>query len=289
MNNRIEIKISFAVIISFFLHAIFVVAVIMPEMKSLYQIPQEESSRYGKRRRQIIVNINEDHKKVIDKRTMISDRDSSARGYITADKGDSWLLKSFDFQRRSGAVGKGKGKGKAVKVKGEKILLADESEVVAILHKKAEDGSSGAGGSFIREMIPQRININRKNSLYYTKDGMFSFNTINSLHPEVLQYLKRMVKKIANNWSYPILSKSYWRGYGGGVNYSGIIPAQDVKILFGLNKKGDVLFVRLIDSYHNEPLDSSCVDAVRLSRNFGPLPSVIKKEKVYVPFIFIWR
>jgi outer membrane biosynthesis protein TonB len=53
-----------------------------------------------------------------------------------------------------------------------------------------------------------------------------------------------------------------------------------------MNRNGDVLRVELVDSLGNKPLDDSCIDAIKLSRNFGKVPDDIKGELILIPFIF---
>jgi outer membrane biosynthesis protein TonB len=53
-----------------------------------------------------------------------------------------------------------------------------------------------------------------------------------------------------------------------------------------MNRSGDILKVKLIDSNGNKSLDESCMDAIRLSKSFGAVPEDIKGEVILIPFIF---
>jgi TonB family protein len=53
-----------------------------------------------------------------------------------------------------------------------------------------------------------------------------------------------------------------------------------------MNRQGDVVEVEILDSMGNKSLDGSCLDAIRYSKNFGPVPDDIKGDHVLIPFIF---
>jgi len=65
------------------------------------------------------------------------------------------------------------------------------------------------------------------------------------------------------------------------------IPSQEVKIVFVLNKGGDIIHIEILDSLGNKPLNESCYDAIRLSKGFGPVPKdLLKGDLLVIPFIF---
>ena len=45
------------------------------------------------------------------------------------------------------------------------------------------------------------------------------------------------------------------------------IPSQEVKIVFVLNKGGDIIHIEILDSLGSKPLNESCYDAIRLSKS----------------------
>ena len=103
MEKNEEINFSLVLLISFFIHIVVSIGFFFP----IYN----ESLRIGKYRgksstsRDIIVNINQDRKKVETRTTLLSDKDSSARGYITRTKGDHWLNNYRDFALLKGSRG----------------------------------------------------------------------------------------------------------------------------------------------------------------------------------------
>ena len=60
--------------------------------------------------RDIIVNINQDDRQVVTPETLLSDRDSSAKGYVTKKAGSRWLNNSLDFRALKGEHGQGQGR-----------------------------------------------------------------------------------------------------------------------------------------------------------------------------------
>ncbi len=297
MERYAEFRFSLAVLISFFLHIIIFVALVSPRMDSLLSAGDALKKNMF-RGRDIIVNINPDDKKVRTSRTLLSDKDSSAKGFITKEKGDQWLNNSRDFVLKKGGKGKGDSAPRKVKVKEAKktILLADESEVVVLLEKEFKEKEKTPGdrigdmGMAEKVLIPDKKNVTRKNAIFYSNTGSFSFNTAKFKN---FHYFKAMKDKIARNWYPPIMANAVYGGYdpltGGyapGRTRIMAIPSQEVKVVFTMDREGNVTGVYLLDSYGNRALDESCVDAIRRSESFGPVPKDIPGEEVAIPFIF---
>ena len=133
--------------------------------------------------------------------------------------------------------------------------------------------------------------MSRENALFYSSDGRFSFNTVKF---KDFKYFKNMKDKIASNWYPPLMANSIVQGYNPlsgeyAPGYTRImaIPSQEVKMVFVLNKKGDIIHIQILDSLGNKPLNASCYDAIRLSKSFGPVPKdLFKGEVLVIPFIF---
>lgn len=270
---------------------IFITAVILPDSRGLASYlnsTKKDNSLFSGR--DIIVNTNQDDRRDPDNRTLLSDRDSTARGYITKEEGDRWLNNSLEFRMRKGL--KKQESGAAGSATGEKTRLSEkDSEIELKIYKPGSASRSGSDGLFSDMAIPDKNSITMKNAIYYSSSGTFSFNTAKFKN---FSYFKSMKDKIASNWYPPLLANA---SFGGGYNAATgsytpgsvrimAIPAQKVKLYFIMNRNGDIQKVEIVDSYGNRSLDESCLDAIRLSKNFGRVPDDIKGEFILIPFIF---
>ncbi len=291
MTDRYKINLSLLLIISFFLHIIFMTAFYLPDSKGLASYmnnKKKDNSLFSGR--DIIVNTNQDDKRVIDNRTLLSDRDSTAKGFITRDQGDRWLNNSLEFRLKKGT--QKQQSGEAGSASGEKSKTSEkDSEIVLKIYKPGSTSKSGSDGMFNDVAIPDKNSVTLKNAIFYSNSGTFSFNTAKFKN---FTYFKNMKDKIASNWYPPLLANA---NLGGGYNAATgsytpgsvrimAIPGQKVKLYFIMNRNGEIQKVELLDSYGNKPLDESCLDAVRLSKTFGKVPDDIKGEFILIPFIF---
>ncbi|MDY6934157.1 MAG: energy transducer TonB [Spirochaetota bacterium] len=289
MEKNAEIKISLIVLISFFVHLIFALGVFMPVYNEFMRIQGLNERSSGNR--DVIVNINQDDRRVESRNTLMSDRDSSAKGHITKDKGDHWLNNFRDFILKRGKQNVGKTSDKSMDVRDKTgILVTDNTEVIIRLMKYEIGNIIGDDGVGEFTKIPDKNEFNRKNAIFYSTDGRFSFNTQKYKN---FKYFKKLKDKVASHWFPPLLANSIIAGFDpltgsytpGRVRIMAI-PNQLVKIYFTMNREGDVLDVVLVESMGNGALDSSCIDAIQLSRNFGEVPSEIKGNIVVIPFMF---
>ncbi len=93
-------------------------------------------------------------------------------------------------------------------------------------------------------------------------------------------YFLNMEKKIGENWQqfFPIFQY-----------FNGIIKSGDVVVTFWIDEQGNVLNPAVIKSYGYTSLDEACLNAVSYSKNFGPLPESIRKNKyIKIDFTFIY-
>jgi hypothetical protein len=295
MSRQGELQITLTVVISFFIHMIFMVSVIVPQIHDLWGSQKALNDIFGDEGtgRDIIVNINQDDRSVVTPETLLSDRDSSAKGHITHKTGNRWLNNSLDFKVLKGSQGREKG-GRASMSRSdrEKILLADDSEMVMVIERnEAAGGEAGNYGIFDETLIPDKNDVTRENAIFYSSDGRFSFNTVKFKN---FKYFKDMKDRIASNWYPPLMANAIINGYNPltgsytpGSTRIMAIPSQEVKIVFVLNKGGDIIHIEILDSLGNKPLNESCYDAVRLSKGFGPVPKdLLKGELLVIPFIF---
>ena len=283
MINQYKINLSLLLIISFFLHMISMTAVFLPGSKSLASYTnnnKKDNTLFSGR--DIIVNTNQDDKRDINNSTLLSDRDSTAKGFITREQGNRWLNNSLEFKLKRGS--RKSNSGTAGSSSGEKSRVTNkESEIVLRIFKSGSSSASGSSGMFNDVAIPDKNGITMKNALYYSNSGMFSFNTAKFKN---FNYFRGMKDKIASNWYPPLLANASLGGYTPGSVRIMAIPAQKVKLYFVMNRNGDIQKVDIVDSYGNKSLDDSCLDAIKLSKTFGKVPDDIKGEFILIPFIF---
>jgi len=289
--KNIRAQAPLTIVISFFLHLVMLTALFLPDLKSLLQL-DEYLGKNVSFSRDVIVNINQDDQKQITQKTLLSDRDSTAQGYITSKKGDRWLNNSLDFRLLQGHSPGSNQKSRTSyqDSEGKTIMLSDESEVVISFLKPEYSEKPGTAGDHVMIKIPDKNDITRENAIFYSNKGLFSFNTAKYKN---FLYFKEMKDRIASNWYPPLMANAVMGGsnpvtgtYAPGRTRIMAIPSQEVKLFFTMNRKGDVLDVQIIDSYGNKSLDSSCLDAIRFSKSFGAVPEDIKGDVVVIPFIF---
>jgi TonB family protein len=270
------------------LHVSLVLCVLLARFDpGVFLSRRERSSAFsGGPSRDVIVNINEDHVKAYTKTTLLSDKDSSARGHITSEKGDRWLNNSLEFVLRKGQRGrKQQESAKQQKKRDEKLLLTQLNEIAVFLshYNYAPFSQWGEGGIGDLTAIPDRNNITFNNAIFYSNEGHFSFNT--RMYKNA-KYFMNMKKKIASNWYPPIIANAIIPGYAPGYMRIQAIQSQYVKLYFIMDRDGNVLDTKIVDSLRHKVLDDSCLDAIRLSRTFGPVPEDIPGEKIIIRFIF---
>ena len=284
MKDQIKINLSLLVIMSFFLHVIFFTAYVLPDITGLasYLAYKKKDNQLFSGIRDIIVNANQDDQREITRTTLLSDRDSTAKGFITKEAGDRWLNNSLEFKMRKGEK-EVDSKGK-VASSGEKSQVSDkDSEIVLRIYKRGVNVRSGSTANFNEMAIPDKNNITLKNAIFYNNSGLFSFNTAKFKN---FEYFRSMKDKVASNWYPPMMANSIIGGYTPGYVRINAIPPQKVKLYFIMNRSGDIQKVELVDSNGNRSLDESCLDAIRLSKSFGAVPDDIRGEFILIPFIF---
>jgi hypothetical protein len=143
------------------------------------------------------------------------------------------------------------------------------------------------GGAQGELKLPQPNLMSRQNTLFFSNSGLFSLNTVEFKHYE---FAKRVVDRVSSNWYPPVMANVSIGGYAAGQTRIMAIPPQEVRSYFIINENGDVVKTGILDSYGNKSLDESCIDAIRLSKNFGPVPDDLKKKMrngvMVIPFIF---
>ena len=291
MVKTYDIKLPLLVFISFFLHVMIYLFIVMPNYSRVRGSGEALTRSTWEGGRDIIVNINPDNQRIINENTLLSDVDSSAKGYITLTPGDRWLNNSLDFDMQRGSRSTGRS-GIRYPLKVNNIILNSDSDVAMFLKPYEPGGEPGDYWSNGRLRIPDKDGVSLKNSIFYSNNGLFSFNTVKFKN---FKYFKEMKDKIASNWVLPSMANIAFGSYNPvtgaystarGYERYMAIPSQKVKIFFTMNRKGDVTQIILLDSLGNRELDNSCIESIRMSVNFGPVPDDIKGEVVGIPFIF---
>lgn len=291
MEKENQIKFSLVLLLSFFIHAVVILSIFLPVYDEFLKLKDifDKSSSAG---RDIIVNINEDDKKIISEKTLLSEKDSSAKGYITKEKGDNWLNNYRDFALKKGSEAQGRYSDKSIGREKTGLLLTDNTELIINLLKRELGSLFGRKGADEFTRIPDKNSFTKDNSIFYSNDGTFSFNTVKF---KPFKYFKEMKDKIAGHWFPPLLANSVIVGfdpltgsYTPGRLRIMAIPNQIVKMYFTINREGDVLDVGIVESLGNKPLDASCIDSIKLSKNFGKVPDEIKGDVVVIRFVFIY-
>lgn len=282
-----QLRFPLVIIVSVMLHISFVICAVIASVETVeIFLPSSSRSAFqGGPSRDVIVNINEDNVKAYARTTLLSEKDSSARGYITLEKGDRWLNNSLEFVVRRGQRGNQNEKTYQKNRQKEKLLLSQLHEVAVFLtHYNFEPFKQwGEGGKGDFTAIPDRYNITFNNAIFYSNEGHFSFNT--RMYKNA-KYFIDMKRKIASNWFPPIIANAIIPGYAPGYMRIQAIQSQYVKLYFIMDREGNVLEVNIVDSMRHKALDDSCIDAIKLSKNFGPVPDDIPGEKIIIRFIF---
>jgi TonB family protein len=294
MERKVEITFPLVILISIFIHAFILITITIPrysenvQKKYLYKSFEKSSSR------NIIVNINQDNISDVNKYTLLSDKDSRAKGYLTKQKGDNWLNNSLKFSIKKGGLLAGKTSTvSSNKGSKEKLLLSknDELSITLLPEDKFYSSTKGHSGETEWTRIPDKKGVNLKNAIFYSISGNFSFNTKKFKN---FKYFHNMKNKISKHWYPPVnantilpqggsrLSGDYTPGYTRVM----VIPSQLVKMYFVLDRKGIVKKTVIVESMGNKSLDDSCLEAIQNSKNFGPVPEDLKGENIVIPFIF---
>ena len=284
MEQKTELNIVIPIGVSAAFHAVLLILVLYNGTSGgdelFRQIAEKRDSMSG---RDIIVNMNEDNKRE-DKYSFLSDRDSTAKGHLTKSKGDTWLNNSRDFRIKGGS---GLMQSRSVKqdnfLTGNDISVGISKQVHNFTDNNRSNTHSTSGNSEWTT-VPDAKGISRQNAMFFSNDGQFSYSTAKFRN---FDYFNKMKNKIAQNWYPPAFANAViGSSRTGGRTKLGLIPSQEVKLYFTMNRNGDVLDVIIVDSMGNYALDESCSESITMSKNFGRVPSDISGEVIVIPFIF---
>jgi len=290
INAAIKMNLSFLIIISFFIHMMTIAVIVMPDIsgQKIFEALSATQQNGGGRMVKVKIgeNINQNYKREITEQTFLSNKDSAQQGFLTRGKDAKWYSETTDLKIAETGDGKSGNNTRTVKAGSQKIILANESEIAIHINKNKGQGASGHG-SFNELKLPQPNQMSRQNTLFFSNSGLFSLSTVEFKHYE---FAKRVVDRVASNWYPPVMANVALRGYAAGYTRIMAIPPQEVRAYFVINENGDVVKTGILDSYGNKSLDESCTDAIKFSKNFGPVPDDLKKKMrngvMVIPFIF---
>ncbi len=97
-------------------------------------------------------------------------------------------------------------------------------------------------------------------------------------------FYKNMSEKIYKNWHPPQIMNNH----NSDLKIEPF-PKENIKVVIVLNKKGDVIDVRIIESNGYPSVDDSCIDAIKFSKNFGILPKNMESNLTAIPFVFYYN
>jgi hypothetical protein len=302
MERRSEIMLPAAVSVSLCLHLFVIWAFLMPVVKgisinnSLNEIPDSAFLSND-----VVTNANEDEQEKVNRETLLSEKSSAGRGFLTRKKGDTFLNNSLEFsmpgtvKTRQGmypsaaaALPETSAQGKEASSHNDTGEEPNGITIVQLDRINASDGGSGTNSPWTK--IPDKKGINRENALFISNDGNFSYNTKKF---KDYKYFKDMKNRIASNWFPPQMGHAI---FGSGANKYGfytpgvtrimMIPSQEVKLYFKMKRSGDVVDIQVIESGNTKDLVDSCTDAIKNSKSFGKVPEDMEGDVVVVPFIF---
>jgi outer membrane biosynthesis protein TonB len=251
-------------------------------------------------------NINEDQKRKITPTTRLSKKDSQGKGKITRRKGLNYLSPHIDFELgQKGAQQQKADQSQKDKPKAEKdnkenqellstpqghftLALIDEQELRRARALPSRDKQQRGKSSY---KIPEFYQFKKKMALNISNDNRnFSFNTARY---KDYKYFQDMKRKIQKNWrrnmpsggfSFNSLDSGFYPGYNQVIPFK----SGSAKIAFLIDRQGKIRHIKILHKHPSPTMTQSCYQAIADSKGFGPLPDSINKEKLIIPFQFIY-
>ncbi|MCS6984220.1 MAG: TonB C-terminal domain-containing protein [Leptospiraceae bacterium] len=270
-------------LIFFSLSAWFIAYLIIVErvpLKIMAHVTQQVSWTPSREIRVLLENPEEKPTREKKERVFLSNRDAMARGQLTREKGFEAISRDYKL-----ALAKKEPHGRTAILKSRQLDSPLEVKETRDPEKKEKLIDK-------QEMrIPVYYEFRDRFALSWDARGKPQIPTKNFEH---YHYFRRMLDKIQQHWAppggipYPTFGDEYHRmSYTPGyVRYS-TFPPQDIKVVFMLNRDGDVVDVKLWESLGYKALDHSCTEAIVRSKNFGPPPEeLLENDALIVPMIF---
>ncbi len=237
--------------------------------------------------RVLLENPKEKATKEKKEKVFLSDRDAMARGQLTREKGFEALSRDYKLSLGQQTPG-GDGGRQSHKILQDKKVTGNKTA----FSKEGEKGTHKAQQASNTQMrIPSYYQFRDRFALSWDARGNPQIPTKNFEH---YTYFRRMLDKIQQHWAppggipYPTFGDEYHRmSFTPGYTRYTSFPSQDVKVVFMLNKAGDVVDVKLWESLGYTSLDHSCTESIVRSKNFGPPPEeLLENDALIVPMIF---
>lgn len=240
-----------------------------------------------------IQNINENDIKDYNKQTLLSEKDSKAKGKLTEKKGRSWISKSMKFLKKGDFE-----KSSISKKANELKIISSNQNIFKIYSIKIEKQNLDKKTSKKKNIgnskwnqIPGMSSFTKNNAAFVDNNNNFSYNTKKF---KDAKYFRDMFQKIGQNWYPPvnmngIMPRNYdasTGGYAPGRTKFDLISNQVIKLYFVLNRKGQVKGVYIVDSTGDPNVEASCVNAIKQANYFGPIPEDIPGEEIIIPVVF---
>lgn len=124
---------------------------------------------------------------------------------------------------------------------------------------------------FLMFAVNQRISDYAFRDEEYTKDKNIE-EKIEDNKPIQTEYIRKIQKKIRENWNPP-----------AGKN------SAKVKVLFRLNRKGELVSTKIVSNTGSKKLAKECIRTIRDSAPFSPVPNGLSGEFISVEFTFSYN
>ncbi|MDH5716423.1 MAG: TonB C-terminal domain-containing protein [Spirochaetia bacterium] len=252
-------------------------------------------------KKQKVVNVLLENKlnnktKEPDEMVFLSNQDNTGSGKLTKNKGFEALTEENQLSfAKKGNIESQKLKKENYNKNGIKTKANEKYSVKIFPDEKADKigyGGQTTWGKEKKSLIPSNYKFNREFALSWDKAGEPIIPTKNYKH---YKYFRNMFDKIKENWSppggqpSPTDAEAFHRmGYAPGYIKFQTFPDQEIKIVFILDKKGNVIEITLWESMGFVSLDLSCVESIERSKNFGPPPKELLKDGVFImPMVFV--
>lgn len=250
-----------------------------------HEVIQKSRLDRSKEIRVLIENPKEKSEKEKKELVFLSNRDMKARGRVTRERGFEALTDFDKLQWENKNKPQSNNPVKAYQGTGFQIKLQKITNPIRTIEEE------------IQKSQPQ----NRKIPSYYQFRDRFALSWNMMGAPRIpskdfkhFDYFRDMLNRIKSNWAppggipYPIFGDDYHSmSAAPGYTRFSSFPNQDVKIIFMIDDKGNVLDAKIHKSLGYESLNQSLLDAVYVSGNFGKPPDeLIKNGAVIIPVVF---
>lgn len=262
-------------------------------MQFLYEQYIAENEQNSNEIKVLLENENPDKKVNKKRKYFLSDEDATAQGKLTQEKEFSAISRDHKLSLpKKGTLPEER----VIKIlKNQEFKKMDERGYIAKIVKEqkqaAQKGAPKGMGFAPNFRVPANYNFRDEFALSWDANGNPRIPTRKYEH---YAYFRKMLDKIQNNWAppggnpSPVYGDAYHRmSYIPGTMRYAAFPSQDIRLVFVLDDTGKVHDVKIQSSLGYKSLNTSCVEAIERSRNFGPPPQeLLQSGRLIVPMIF---